>query len=176
MKSKTYAVEITETLKATKVVKADNQMDAIAIVKKMYNDCDVVLYPEDHDETEFRIVPVPVEELDTVLNDIFNSSKKTIEGQKFGYQNTWFDAPIEILETWEEDDDFFVHYKIGNEDGWFLMDDDREPIMKALERTWDKPVPEDMWETVAKYCSNDIIATEAVFNARKEDLLKSGKE
>lgn len=36
---------------------------------------------------------------------------------------------------------------------------------------WDKPVPEDMWETVAKYCDNDVIATEAVFNARKADFI-----
>lgn len=36
---------------------------------------------------------------------------------------------------------------------------------------WDKPVPEEMWDTVAEYCDNDVIATEAVFNARKADFL-----
>lgn len=34
---------------------------------------------------------------------------------------------------------------------------------------WDQPVPEDKWELVAEYCVNDVIATEAVFHARKED-------
>ena len=34
---------------------------------------------------------------------------------------------------------------------------------------WDEPVPEELWEKVASYCDNDVIATEAVFNARKED-------
>lgn len=34
---------------------------------------------------------------------------------------------------------------------------------------WDKPVPEDMWTKVAEYCDNDVLATEAVFNARKAD-------
>ena len=29
---------------------------------------------------------------------------------------------------------------------------------------WDQPVDESMWETVADYCCNDVIATEAVFN------------
>lgn len=29
---------------------------------------------------------------------------------------------------------------------------------------WDKPVPEDMWEKVASYCDNDVLATETVFN------------
>lgn len=36
---------------------------------------------------------------------------------------------------------------------------------------WDKPVPEDMWETVAQYCDNDVYATEAVFNNRQADFV-----
>lgn len=36
---------------------------------------------------------------------------------------------------------------------------------------WDKPVPEDMWGTVADYCVNDVIATEATFNARYDDFV-----
>ena len=36
---------------------------------------------------------------------------------------------------------------------------------------WDQPVPEDLWDKVAEYCDNDVIATEAVFNARKADFL-----
>lgn len=35
---------------------------------------------------------------------------------------------------------------------------------------WDKPVPEELWLKVAEYCDNDVIATEAVFNARKADF------
>lgn len=36
---------------------------------------------------------------------------------------------------------------------------------------WDKPVADDMWPIVAKYCVNDVEATEAVFNARHEDFM-----
>ena len=36
---------------------------------------------------------------------------------------------------------------------------------------WDQPVSEDMWTTVAEYCDNDVIATEAVFNARQSDFI-----
>lgn len=36
---------------------------------------------------------------------------------------------------------------------------------------WDEPVPEEMWSKVAEYCDNDVIATEAVFNARRADFL-----
>ena len=35
---------------------------------------------------------------------------------------------------------------------------------------WDKPVPEEKWTEVAKYCDNDVIATEAVFNHLKGDF------
>ena len=35
---------------------------------------------------------------------------------------------------------------------------------------WDQPVDESLWTKVAEYCDNDVIATEAVFNARKEDF------
>ena len=36
---------------------------------------------------------------------------------------------------------------------------------------WDQPVPEELWQKVAEYCDNDVIATEAVFNARKADFI-----
>lgn len=41
---------------------------------------------------------------------------------------------------------------------------------KELGLPWDKPVPEKLWQKVAEYCDNDVIATEAVFNARKADF------
>ena len=36
---------------------------------------------------------------------------------------------------------------------------------------WDQPVPEELWTKVAEYCDNDVIATEAVFNARRGDFV-----
>lgn len=35
---------------------------------------------------------------------------------------------------------------------------------------WDKPVPEELWDKVVEYCSNDVVATEATFEARKQDF------
>ena len=35
---------------------------------------------------------------------------------------------------------------------------------------WDQPVPEELWAKVAEYCDNDVLATEAVFNARQADF------
>lgn len=36
---------------------------------------------------------------------------------------------------------------------------------------FDKPVPEEKWHLVLDYCANDVISTEAVFHARKEDFV-----
>lgn len=36
---------------------------------------------------------------------------------------------------------------------------------------WDQPAPKSMWKNIIEYCSNDVIATEAVFNARHEDWM-----
>ena len=41
---------------------------------------------------------------------------------------------------------------------------------KELGLRWDKPVPEDQWDLVVEYCKNDVIATEAVWNANQEDV------
>lgn len=35
---------------------------------------------------------------------------------------------------------------------------------------WDQPVPESMWEKVAEYCDNDVLATEAVFDHLRGDF------
>ena len=42
---------------------------------------------------------------------------------------------------------------------------------KELGLPWDQPVPEELWEKVAEYCDNDVIATEAVFHNRKQDFI-----
>ena len=36
---------------------------------------------------------------------------------------------------------------------------------------WDKEVPENKWDLVAEYCVNDVLATEATFNARHNDFV-----
>ena len=35
---------------------------------------------------------------------------------------------------------------------------------------WDEPVPEELWNKVADYCDNDVIATEATYEDRKSDF------
>lgn len=40
-----------------------------------------------------------------------------------------------------------------------------------LDLPYDQPVPEGMWGKVEDYCANDVIATEAVFEDRKQDFV-----
>ena len=35
---------------------------------------------------------------------------------------------------------------------------------------WDQPVPENLWQKVAEYCDNDVLATEAVWKATQADF------
>lgn len=42
---------------------------------------------------------------------------------------------------------------------------------RELGLPWDQPVPEERWVEVAEYCDNDVLATEAVFNARRGDFV-----
>lgn len=41
---------------------------------------------------------------------------------------------------------------------------------KELGLPWDEPVPEEDWQRVAEYCDNDVLATEAVFDALSGDF------
>jgi hypothetical protein len=36
---------------------------------------------------------------------------------------------------------------------------------------WDTPVPEELWDKVGEYCDNDVITTEQVHKARKQDFI-----
>lgn len=36
---------------------------------------------------------------------------------------------------------------------------------------WNQPVPEELWDKVAEYCENDVIATEATFEDRRADFI-----
>ena len=42
---------------------------------------------------------------------------------------------------------------------------------QELGMPWDQPVPEDLWYKVADYCENDVVSTEATFNARHADFV-----
>lgn len=40
-----------------------------------------------------------------------------------------------------------------------------------MDLPWDEPVPEELWPKVIDYCVNDVVATEVVFESRKQDFI-----
>ena len=92
--------------------------------------------------------------------ELFNLSQKIIEGSRncmFGeaynlsYADVYdFSSKKQSLKKFEIELD--IHHQ-------------------ELGMRWDEPVPEDKWPLVAEYCVNDVIATEAVFNARHQDFI-----
>ena len=91
---------------------------------------------------------------------LYNLSKKIVTGSKncyFGeaynlsYTDVYdFTTKKQSLKKWEIE--LGIHHQ-------------------ELGLPWDEPVSEDLWEKVAEYCDNDVIATEATFDACKSDFL-----
>lgn len=44
-------------------------------------------------------------------------------------------------------------------------------LHQELDFPWDEPVAEELWDQVCDYCCNDVTATEATFEARKQDFI-----
>jgi len=42
---------------------------------------------------------------------------------------------------------------------------------KEMGIPWDEPAPKDRWNDIIEYCTNDVLATEAVFHARQGDFM-----
>lgn len=91
---------------------------------------------------------------------LFNLSQKIISGSKnamfreaynLSYTDIYdFCAKKQSLKKWEIELD--IHHQ-------------------ELGLKWDEPVPEELWDKVAEYCCNDVIATEKTFEANQGDFL-----
>lgn len=92
------------------------------------------------------------EQLFSLSNRIINGSANCFFGEAYNvsYTDVYdFCSKKQSLKKWEIE--LVIHHQ-------------------ELGLPWDQPVPEEMWTKVAEYCDNDVIATEAVFNARKADF------
>lgn len=93
-------------------------------------------------------------------DEIYNLSKKIIGGSKNGYFREAYNASYT--------DVYDFSSKKQSLKLWQL-----ELGINHIEMNipWDEPVPEDKVQMVVEYCNNDVDATEAVFDARKEDFV-----
>lgn len=97
------------------------------------------------------------EQLYKLSTRLINDDKKISREAKFGeafnlsYTDVFdFSSKKQSLKKWEIE--LGIHHK-------------------ELGLPWDQPVPEERWVEVAEYCDNDVIATEAVWNARQADFV-----
>lgn len=94
--------------------------------------------------------------------DIYDLSQKIINAKKGEYRDAFFGPAYNISYT----DVYDFAAKKQSLKKWEI---ELGIHHQELGLAWDEPVPEEMWEKVAEYCDNDVIATEAVFNHLKGD-------
>lgn len=93
---------------------------------------------------------------------IYNLSQKIITGSP----NCFFGEAYNISYT-----DVYDFASAGNKKNLKKFEIELGIHHQELGLPWDQPVPEDKWDLVARYCDNDVIATEAVFEHLSGDWL-----
>lgn len=91
---------------------------------------------------------------------LFNLSQRIVNGER----NAFFGEAYNISMT-----DIYDFASAGNKKSLKKLEIEMDIHHKELGLPWDKPVPEELWETVAEYCDNDVIATEAAFDYLEAD-------
>lgn len=90
---------------------------------------------------------------------IYEISRRIIAGEKVGF---WESRNVSYT-------DIYDFASAGNKMSLKKLEIKMGQHHQELGMKWDEPVPEDKWELVAKYCDNDVIATEAAFYYLKSD-------
>lgn len=99
-----------------------------------------------------RLMGYTNEQLFNLSQKIINGSKNAMFGEAYNisYTDVYdFSKDKQSLKKWEIE--LGIHHQ-------------------ELGLPWDKPVPEKLWVTVAEYCDNDVLATEAVFDHLQADF------
>lgn len=103
-----------------------------------------------------RLMGYTNEELYKLSQKIINSSK--------GAKGVFFGEAYNISYT-----DIYDFASAGNKKSLKKLEIEMGIHHQELGLPWDQPVPEKMWNKVAEYCDNDVIATEAAFNYLSAD-------
>jgi len=90
---------------------------------------------------------------------LYDLSKKIISGGKGENRDAFFGEAFNLSYT-----DVYDFASAGNKKSLKKFEIELGIHHQELGLPWDEPVPEELWSKVAKYCDNDVIATEAVFN------------
>ena len=95
---------------------------------------------------------------------MYNLSQKIVNSKKGENQNAFFGEAYNISYT----DIYDYASKKQSLKKWEI---ELGIHHQELGLPWDQPVPEEQWAEVAAYCDNDVIATEAVWNATQADFV-----
>lgn len=98
--------------------------------------------------------------------ELFKLSQRLINAKKGDRNNGTFSEAFNLSYT-----DIYDFASAGNKKSLKKWEIELGIHHEELALPWDEPVPEDKWEEVAKYCDNDVLATEAVFHHLKGDWL-----
>ena len=91
---------------------------------------------------------------------LYNLSQKIISGES----NCFFGEAYNVSYT-----DVYDFASAGNKKSLKKLEIEMGIHHQELGLPWNQPVPEELWQKVAEYCDNDVIATEAAFSYLKAD-------
>ena len=119
-----------------------------------------------------RLMGYDNEQLFNLSQRIIGKSANCMFGEAYNlsYTDVYdFCAKKQSLKKWE------IELNKKAEDPNSKMDDHVRALCKKIKHhelglPWDQPVPEELWTKVAKYCDDDVIATQAVFEANQGDF------
>lgn len=98
--------------------------------------------------------------------EIYNLSQKIINSSKGESRKYLFGEAYNISYT-----DIYDFASAGNKKSLKKLEIEMGIHHQELGLPWDKPVPEELWQKVAEYCDNDVLATEAAWNYLQSDWL-----
>ena len=98
--------------------------------------------------------------------EIYNLSQKIINCSKGESRKYLFGEAYNISYT-----DIYDFASAGNKKSLKKLEIEMGIHHQELGLPWDKPVPENLWQKVAEYCDNDVLATEAAWNYLQSDWL-----
>lgn len=119
-----------------------------------------------------RLMGYDNEQLFNLSQRIIGKSSNCMFGEAYNlsYTDVYdFCAKKQSLKKWE------IELNKKAEDPNSKMDDHVRALCKKIKHhelglPWDQPVPEELWTKVAEYCDDDVIATQAVFEANQGDF------
>lgn len=95
---------------------------------------------------------------------LYNLSQRIINSKKGERNNGMFGEAYNLSYT-----DIYDFASAGNKMSLKKLEIEMGIHHQELGLPWDKPVPEELWDKVAEYCDNDVVATEAAFNYLSAD-------